>query len=130
MVTIRGHFRLSQHRLARRSSVVGAAHLPREHRLNENRNEVTEILPLDGFDFDDLDDLHDFGDLGDLDFSNDSPFDNEAQVLLARELDDLDEIDNLAPLWLADAVTEVLPRVTARPHDQPHRDTQITDVIA
>jgi murein DD-endopeptidase MepM/ murein hydrolase activator NlpD len=98
--------------------------------LNENRNEVTEILPLDGFDFDDLDDLHDFGDLGDLDFSNDSPFDNEAQVLLARELDDLDEIDNLAPLWLADAITEVLPRVTARPAAQVRRNnTQVEDVI-
>jgi murein DD-endopeptidase MepM/ murein hydrolase activator NlpD len=51
-------------------------------------------------------------------------------VLLAPELDDLDEIDNLAALWLADAVTEVIPRVTAQPHAQLRRDTQITDVIA
>ena len=99
--------------------------------LDENRSEVTEILPLDGFDFGDLDDLHDFGDLDELDFSNDSTFDNEAQVLLAPELDDLDEIDNLVPLWLADAITEVLPRVTVRPHAQRHRDhLQVTDVIA
>jgi murein DD-endopeptidase MepM/ murein hydrolase activator NlpD len=98
--------------------------------LDENRSEVTEILPLDGFDFADLDDLHDSGDLDELDFSNDSTFDNEAQVLLAPELDDLDEIDNLAALWLADAVTEVIPRVTAQPHAQLRRDTQITDVIA
>ncbi len=98
--------------------------------LDENRSEVTEILPLDGFDFGDLDDLHDFGDLDQLDFSNDSTFDNEAQVLLAPELDDLDEIDDLAALWLADAITEVLPRVTVRPDAQPRRDQQITDVIA
>ena len=98
--------------------------------LDENRGEVTEILPLDGFDFGDLDDLHDFGDLDQLDFSNDSTFDNEAQVLLAPELDDLDEIDDLAALWLADAITEVLPRVTVRPDAQPRRDQQITDVIA
>jgi murein DD-endopeptidase MepM/ murein hydrolase activator NlpD len=98
--------------------------------MDENRSEVTEILPLDGFDFGDLDDLHDFGELDELDFSHDSTFDNEAQVLLARELDDLDEIDDLAPLWLADAVTEVLPRVTVRPDAQPRRDLQVTDVIA
>ena len=130
MVTIRGHFRLSQHRLARRSSAVEAARVNRGRWLDENRGEVTEILPLDGFDFGDLDDLHDFGDLDQLDFSNDSTFDNEAQVLLAPELDDLDEIDDLAALWLADAITEVLPRVTVRPDAQPRRDQQITDVIA
>ena len=130
MVTIRGHFRLSQHRLARRSSAVEAARLNRGRWMDENRSEVTEILPLDGFDFGDLDDLHDFGELDELDFSHDSTFDNEAQVLLARELDDLDEIDDLAPLWLADAVTEVLPRVTVRPDAQPRRDLQVTDVIA
>jgi murein DD-endopeptidase MepM/ murein hydrolase activator NlpD len=130
MVTIRGHFRLSQHRLARRSSAVEAARVNRGRWLDQNRSEVTEILPLDGFDFGDLDDLHDFGDLDELDFSHDSSFDNEAQVLLAPELDDLDEIDNLAPLWLADAITEVLPRVTVRLNAQPRRDLQVTDVIA
>ena len=118
MVTIRGHFRLSQHRLARRSSAVDAARVNRGRWLDENRSEVTEILPLDGFDFGDLDDLHDFGDLDELDFSNDSTFDNAEQVLLAPELDDLDEIDNLAPLWLAAAITEVLPRMTAQPDAQ------------
>ena len=63
-----------------------------------HRNEVTEILPLDGFG--DLDDLYDL-DLDELEFGNvnfeDCAFDNEAQVLLAPELDDLHEIDNLAP---------------------------------
>ncbi len=77
-----------------------------------HRTEVTEILPLDGFDFDDLDFCDDAGDHGDLDFSTDSPFDNEAQVLLAPELDDLNETDDLRPLWLAAPVTEVLPRTT------------------
>ncbi|MBZ4573935.1 M23 family peptidase, partial [Mycobacterium avium subsp. hominissuis] len=72
-----------------------------------HRTEVTEILPLDGFDFDDLDFCDDAGDHGDLDFSTDSPFDNEAQVLLAPELDDLNETDDLRPLWLAAPVTEV-----------------------
>ncbi len=121
---------MSQHRLARRSSAA-EARVNRGRWLDENRSEVTEILPLDGFDFGDLDDLHDFGDLDELDFSNDSTFDNEAQVLLAPELDDLDEIDNLAPLWLAEAITEVLPRVTVRPDAQRHRDhLQVTDVIA
>ncbi len=97
--------------------------------MDETPCEVTEILPLDGFDFGDPDDLHDFVDLGELDFSNDSTFDNEEQVLLAPELDDLDGIDDLAPRWLADAVTEVLPRVTARPGAQSGRDLQATDVI-
>ncbi|HTX95154.1 MAG TPA: M23 family metallopeptidase [Mycobacterium sp.] len=82
--------------------------------MEPHRNEVTEILPLDGFDFDELDFHNDVGDLGDLDFSNDSTFGNAAQVLLAPELDDLNETDNLAPLWLAKAPepTEVLPRVS------------------
>lgn len=79
--------------------------------------EVTEILPLDGFDFDDLDFGDDVTDLG-LDFSNDSTFDNAAQVLLAPELDDLHETDDLRPAWLAAPVTEVLPRVTASPRTE------------
>jgi murein DD-endopeptidase MepM/ murein hydrolase activator NlpD len=122
MVTIRGHFRLSQHRLARRSSATGAARPPRDRWLNENRNEVTEILPLDGFDFDDLYDS-DFADLNDLDFEHDA-FDNEAQVLLAPELDDLHDVDNLtpvrltAPAELAD-LTDVLPRVSIGPGTGP-----------
>lgn len=126
---------MSQHRFARPSAVtagvlrVGRAAGARS--AEPHRTEVTEILPLDGFDFDDLD----FGDLGDdvsehtgLDFSNDSTFDNEAQVLLAPELDDLHETDDLSPLWLAAPATRVLPRVT--PHaerlDHPHA----TDVAA
>ncbi|OBI37195.1 hypothetical protein A5709_15045 [Mycobacterium sp. E1386] len=82
--------------------------------IEPHRNEVTEILPLDGFDFDDLDWRDDAKDLGELDYSNDSTFDNEAQVLLAPELDDLNDADDPAPLWLDAPVTEVLPRVVVR----------------
>lgn len=82
-----------------------------------HRNEVTEILPLDGFDFDDLDFGEDTGDLGDLDFSNDSTFDNEAQVLLAPELDDLNEIDDQVAVWL-ETPTQVLPRITVGPRTE------------
>lgn len=95
-----------------------------------HRTEVTEILPLDGFDFDDFEFSDDAGDLGDLDFSNDSTFDNEAQVLLAPELDDLHDADDLRPVWLAAPVTDVLPRVVIEPRnvrrlDRPHA----TDVV-
>jgi len=80
--------------------------------LQHNPNEVTEILPLDGFG--DLDELESGLESGNADFE-DCAFDNEAQVLLAPELDDLHEIDNLAPVWLAAAPTEVLARVTSEP---------------
>jgi murein DD-endopeptidase MepM/ murein hydrolase activator NlpD len=70
-------------------------------RTEPQHDEVTEILPLDGFDFDDLDLIDDSHDLDELDISNDSTFDNEAQVLLAPELDDLHNVDNLGPLVLA-----------------------------
>ncbi|OQZ91620.1 hypothetical protein BST11_08355 [Mycobacterium alsense] len=130
---------MSQHRLTRSSSAVtGVVRVGRAAggRWTEpHRNEVTEILPLDGFDFDDLDFADDRGDLGDLDFSNDSTFDNETQVLLAPELDDLHDVDDLVPLQLAAPaavpvparfLTDTLdaPDAAARP---PHAD--ITDVI-
>jgi len=94
-----------------------------------HQNEVTEILPLDGFDLEDPDLADDFGDLDNLDFSNDSTFDNEAQVLLAPDLDDLDEIDDLTPLSL-EAPTEVMARVTIQP--AAHRPSDlplVTDVV-
>ncbi|CQD02634.1 M23 peptidase domain-containing protein [Mycobacterium europaeum] len=97
-------------------------------RTEPHRNEVTEILPLDGFDFDDLDWRDDARDLGDLDYSNDTAFDNEAQVLLAPELDDLNEADDPATLWLAAPVTEVLPRVVVGPERRPGRG-HATDVV-
>jgi len=70
-------------------------------RSEPQHDEVTEILPLDGFDFNDFDLVDDARDLDELDFSNDSNFDNEAQVLLAPELDDLHKVDDLGPLVLA-----------------------------
>jgi murein DD-endopeptidase MepM/ murein hydrolase activator NlpD len=120
---------LSQHRLTRSSALAGAGRASRDRWLASNRNEVTEILPLDGFDLEDLDLVDDFGDLDNLDFSNDTSFDNEAQVLLAPELDDLDEIDNLTPLSL-EAPTEVLARVTIRPGTYGRSDRPlVTDVV-
>jgi murein DD-endopeptidase MepM/ murein hydrolase activator NlpD len=112
MVTIRGHFSLSQHRFARSSAETGVVRVGRAAgaRWTEpHRNEVTEILPLDGFDFVDLDFADDFGDLKDLDFSNDSTFDNEARVLLAPELDDLHEVDDLRPRVLATPAAVPVP---------------------
>lgn len=98
-----------------------------------HRTEVTEILPLDGFDFDDLDFSDSYDDVGDhagLDFSNDSTFDNEAQVLLAPELDDLHEVDDLRPRWLAAPTTEVLARVTVEPSTERGLDhPRPTDVV-
>ena len=75
--------RLSQHRLARSPVLAGTHRALRDRRVGHHPNEVTEILPLDGFDLDDLDFADDGIDLGDLDFSNDTNFDNAAQVLLA-----------------------------------------------
>ena len=101
---------MSQHRLTRSRGDAGAVRQDRERWLQDSRNEVTEILPLDGLG--DFDDFHDLDlELDELEFE-DCAFDNEAQVLLAPELDDLHEIDNLAPLWLAAAPTDVLAPVT------------------
>jgi murein DD-endopeptidase MepM/ murein hydrolase activator NlpD len=55
-----------------------------------SRNEVTDIIPF-----------NEFGMLEDLDFSTNSHFDKEAQVLRAPELDDLDDTDNLVVMNLA-----------------------------
>jgi murein DD-endopeptidase MepM/ murein hydrolase activator NlpD len=133
MVTIRGHFSLSQHLFARPSAVTGVVRVGRAAggRWTEpHRNEVTEILPLDGFNFDDLDLVDESADLDDLDFSNDSTFDNEAQVLLAPELDDLHHVDNLAPLLLA-APAAVPDPARFQPETEalrPH-PSDVTDVI-
>jgi murein DD-endopeptidase MepM/ murein hydrolase activator NlpD len=136
MVTIRGHFSLSQHRFAPSAAETGVVRVGRAagaRRTEPHRNEVTEILPLDGFDFADLDLADDFGDLKDLDFSNDSTFDNEVQVLLAPELDDLHEVDDLRPRMLA-APTAVPMPARLQPgatRDEARRSNHadITDVI-
>src|ERR1700739_983616 len=106
MVTIRGHFSLSKHRLARSSAatsdVVRVGRAAGGRWTEPHHDEVTQILPLDGVKFDDPDFVDDSGELRDLDISDDSTFDNEAQVLLAPELDDLHDVDNdVGPLLLA-----------------------------
>src|ERR1700730_9944814 len=131
MVTIRGHFSLSQHRIARSPVLAGVGRVHRDRWVESHRNEVTEILPLDGFDFDDLDFIDDVSDIDELDISNDSTFDNEAQVLLAPELDDLHGVDDLTPLRLAAPTVAVLAQVVANAHPDPHSNgTDVTDVIA
>jgi murein DD-endopeptidase MepM/ murein hydrolase activator NlpD len=134
MVTMRGHFSLSQHRLARSPALPGGGRPHRESWAQSHRNEVTEILPLDGFDFDDLD-FVDSGELDDLDLSNDSTFDYEARVLLAPELDDLDAIDDLTPLRLAaptpPAANEGLAQLALKLGADPHAvSADVADVIS
>jgi murein DD-endopeptidase MepM/ murein hydrolase activator NlpD len=87
------------------------------------QDDVTEILPLDGFGFDDLDLVED---AGDLDVSDDSTFDNEAQVLLAPELDDLHDVDDLAPQLLA---VPLLARFAADADARHLARSPSTDVI-
>jgi murein DD-endopeptidase MepM/ murein hydrolase activator NlpD len=70
-----------------------------------SRNEVTDIIPF-----------NEFGMLDDLDFSANSHFDKEAQVLRAPELDDLDDTDNLVVMKLAG------PSVSERRFDPLGRD--------
>jgi murein DD-endopeptidase MepM/ murein hydrolase activator NlpD len=65
--------------------VHGGLSASRERRSSIHRNEVTDIIPF-----------NEFGRLADSDFSENSAFDKEAQVLRAPELDDLDDTDNLA----------------------------------
>jgi murein DD-endopeptidase MepM/ murein hydrolase activator NlpD len=58
-----------------------------------SRNEVTDIIPF-----------NEFGELGyldDLEFSDNTAFDKEAQVLRAPELDDLNDSEDVTPQWLA-----------------------------
>jgi murein DD-endopeptidase MepM/ murein hydrolase activator NlpD len=69
--------------------VHGGLSASRERRSSIHRNEVTDIIPF-----------NEFGRLADSDFSENSAFDKEAQVLRAPELDDLDDTDNLAVLDL------------------------------
>ncbi|PRI13119.1 M23 family metallopeptidase [Mycobacterium shigaense] len=123
---------MSQHRLGRSPVLAGTHRAQRERRVTVHPNDITEILPLDGFDLDDLDFADDGIDHDDLDFSNDSNFDNAAQVLLAPELDDLDEIDNLAPLRLAAPAAhhDVLARAIVELDTDPlSGDRHVADVV-
>jgi murein DD-endopeptidase MepM/ murein hydrolase activator NlpD len=113
MVTLRGTIRLTQPSLARSLAPEGARQ-SRHRGLDLDRNEVTDIIPF-----------NEFGNLDDLDFSDNTAFDKEAQVLRAPELDDLDDTDNLTVLPLAgpsEDETTVLPRVDShRPEPRTRR---------
>jgi murein DD-endopeptidase MepM/ murein hydrolase activator NlpD len=85
-----------------RSPAPGGARQSRDRGLELNPNEVTDIIPF-----------NEFGNLDDLDFSVNSAFEKEAQVLRAPELDDLDATDNLTVLPLADP-SEVEPSAERR----------------
>jgi murein DD-endopeptidase MepM/ murein hydrolase activator NlpD len=104
---------LTQPSLARSLAPEGARQ-SRHRGLDLDRNEVTDIIPF-----------NEFGNLDDLDFSDNTAFDKEAQVLRAPELDDLDDTDNLTVLPLAgpsEDETTVLPRVDShRPEPRTRR---------
>jgi murein DD-endopeptidase MepM/ murein hydrolase activator NlpD len=72
-----------------RSPEQGDFSTSRELRSTLHRNEITDIIPF-----------NEFGTLADCDFSENSVFQKEAQVLGAPELDDLDDTDNLRVLDL------------------------------
>src|SRR5437763_10784758 len=89
MVTARGTIRLTQ-QIPAPSPAQGELSASRGSLAAPSRNEVTDIIPF-----------NEFGMLDDLDFSANSHFDKEAQVLRAPELDDLDDTDNLVVMRLA-----------------------------
>ncbi len=105
---------MTQPSLARSAAPEGARQ-SRDRGLELDRNEVTDIIPF-----------NEFGNLDDLDFSDNSAFDKEAQVLRAPELDDLDDTDNLTVMALAgpsEDDTSVLPRVDShRPELRSRRN--------
>jgi murein DD-endopeptidase MepM/ murein hydrolase activator NlpD len=103
---------LTQHTFAR-SAAQGSSWGLRDRRLDLDRNEVTDIIPF-----------NEFGNLDDVDFSDNTAFDKEAQVLRAPELDDLDATDNLTVRRLA-GPSKVEPTVRRRidsyRHEPPRR---------
>src|ERR1700744_493159 len=104
MVTARGTISLTQ-QIPAPSPVQGEHSASRGSLSAPSRNEVTDIIPF-----------NEFGMLDDLDFSANSHFDKEAQVLRAPELDDLDATDNLVVMNLAG------PSVSGRHSDPLRRD--------
>lgn len=93
-----------------RSPAAGASRRSSRHLPDLDHSEVTDIISF-----------NEFGDLDDVDFSDDTAFDKEAQVLRAPELDDLHDTDDLTPMKLAASSDEfpadsaVEPCVDARP---------------
>jgi murein DD-endopeptidase MepM/ murein hydrolase activator NlpD len=105
---------LTQHTFAR-SAAQGSSWGSRDRRSELDRNEVTDIIPF-----------NEFGSLDDLDFSDNTAFDKEAQVLRAPELDDLHHTDNLTVLRLA-GPSQVEPsagrRIDSYRYELPRRPT-------
>jgi peptidase M23-like protein len=85
---------LTQHRSAR-SPAIGALRGPSDRWVDIDRNEVTDIIP-----FNEFGEIGQLSDLDEPDFSDNTAFDNEAQVLRAPELDDLHDTDDLGVLRL------------------------------
>jgi murein DD-endopeptidase MepM/ murein hydrolase activator NlpD len=72
------------------SSPIGDDATNARHRwLNPEATEITDIIPF-----------NEFGNLHDLEFRDNTAFDRESQVMLAPELDDMAETDDLIPLRL------------------------------
>ncbi|KJX75818.1 M23 family metallopeptidase [Mycobacterium lepromatosis] len=86
----------------------------RDRWLKHKRNDVTEIIPVDGFD--DFEDLYDLGfaEIDELQFSDDYNFYNETQVLRTSEIDDLQDIGSLVSEPLA-APDNLTPNCTSAP---------------
>ncbi len=108
---------MTQHTFAR-SAAQGGSWGSRDRRSDLDRNEVTDIIPF-----------NEFGNLDDLDFSDNTAFDKEAQVLRAPELDDLDDTDNLTVLRLV-GPSEVERRagrhVNSYRYELPRRPNEVT----
>jgi murein DD-endopeptidase MepM/ murein hydrolase activator NlpD len=98
---------LTQHRSAR-SPAAGASRGSHDRWSDLDRNEITDIIPF-----------NEFGNLDDLDFSDNTTFGKEAQVLRAPELDDLHDTDNLTVLRLA-RPSEFEPDVERRTGADPY----------
>ncbi len=108
---------MTQHRYARPSAAADSRE-SLDRRPELSRNEVTDIIPF-----------NEFGFLGDVEFSDNTAFDKEAQVLRAPELDDLDDTDDVAPQWLAapsaprtEAAGTRVARSAHRAHSRPVAD--------
>lgn len=108
---------MTQHTFAR-SAAQGGSWGSRDRRSDLDRNEVTDIIPF-----------NEFGNLDDLDFSDNTAFDKEAQVLRAPELDDLDDTDNLTVLRLV-GHSEVERRaerhIDSYRYELPRRPNEVT----
>lgn len=79
---------------------------------------MTDIIPF-----------NEFGDLHELDFSEHAAFDTGSQVMGSPALDDLHDIDDLAPLRLA-VPAEFAARGDKRPAERPrYSNTEDTDIL-